>query len=93
MKTITYRPFPLGRTFATPGALERLHPEDILAALSRHTGCDWGDCGAQDWRENDNSVTEYLRLFSVYRDRHGAKFWIITEADRSATTILLPDEY
>ena len=65
----------------------------MLTALGRHTNSDWGDCCPEDWRENDFAVDKYLRLFSVYHDRSGTKFWIITEADRSATTILLPDEY
>jgi hypothetical protein len=64
-----------------------------MTALARHAGCDWGDCGAADWAENDFSVDKYLRLFSVYHDRNGTKFWIITEADRSATTVLLPEDY
>lgn len=90
---INRRAFPLGQTYCTPGALEALQPDDRLAALGRHAGCDWGDCGAEDWAENEFSLDKYLRLFSVYEDRHGTKFWIITEADRSTTTILLPSEY
>ena len=87
------RPFLLGRLLSTPGALERVHPEDCRAALLRHAGCDWGDCCAADWAENEFALDKYLRLFSVYRDRNGIKFWIITEADRQVTTILLPSEY
>lgn len=90
--TINRRPFALGNIYSTPGTLD-LHPEDTLIALSRHAACDWGDCCAEDWAENDLSVTEGYRLLSVYRDRSGTTFWIITEADRSVTTILLPDEY
>lgn len=99
MKTITpdakttHHTFPLGRVVATPSALAEIAAEDISAALSRHADCDWGDCGAEDWQENDFALDNDLRLFSVYRDRNDAKFWIITEADRSSTTILLPEDY
>ena len=92
MKTkrkIEYRPFLMGQIVFTPGALEKLHPDDIGRAIVRHAGCDWGDCEEDDWAENDFSLDKDLRLFSVYHDRNGIKFWIITEADRSVTTILL----
>ena len=85
--------FALGQTVGTPGALEALHPEDLSRSLQRHAQGDWGDCGEEDRQENELSLQEGFRLFSVYHDRKGTKFWIITEADRSSTTILLPDEY
>lgn len=85
--------FPLGCPVSTPGALETLHPEDIYRCLLRHAQGDWGDCGEEDRQENELALEQGFRLFSVYRDRNGTKFWIITEADRSATTILLPSEY
>lgn len=85
--------FPLGRTLITPGAQEALHPEDVMKSISRHVSGDWGDCGPEDWQENELSLHERLRLFSVYHDRNNTKFWVITEADRSATTVLLPSEY
>jgi len=85
--------FPLGQTVSTPGALETVHPEDMLGCLKRHAEGDWGDCCEEDREENEFALTRHLRLFSVYRDRNGTKFWIITEADRSVTTILLPSEY
>ena len=83
----------LGRTLITPGAQQLLHPEDVLRCLGRHKFADWGDCGTEDWQENNFALSRHLRIFSVYRDRNQIKFWIITEADRSATTILLPSEY
>jgi hypothetical protein len=92
-RTINHHPFALGNIYSTPGALETLHPEDKIISLSRHAACDWGDCCADDWTENDIALENGYRLLSVYRDRNGTKFWIITEADRSATTILLPSEY
>jgi hypothetical protein len=85
--------FPLGQTVITPNALERLHPEDVLAALQRHARGDWGELSADDKRENELSLKEGFRLLSAYCDRNGTKFWIITEADRSVTTLLLPEDY
>ena len=85
--------FALGRTVITPNALERLHPEDVLASMLRHAAGDWGDCEPDDREENELSLREGFRLMSVYCDRTGIKFWIITEADRSATTVLLPEDY
>ena len=61
--------------------------------IGRHLHGDWGDCGDEDWQENELSLREGFRLLSVYHDRNTVKFWIITEADRSATTILLPEDY
>jgi hypothetical protein len=92
METKT-RSFSLGQTVITPNALNTLRPEDVRSALARHVRCDWGDCSKDDAAENDFALDKYLRLFSVYHDRDGTKFWIITEADRSATTILLPEDY
>ena len=85
--------FTLGQTLITPQARDTLHPEDILGAIGRHASGDWGDVCDEDRQENEYSLSQYLRLFSVYHDRNGTKFWIITEADRSATTLLLPEEY
>jgi len=85
--------FKLGQTVITRNALGRLHPEDVLTSLKRHARCDWGDCDPEDAAENNLSLREGFRLLSVYRDRNGEKFWIITEADQSATTILLPEDY
>ncbi len=85
--------FQLGQIVATPGALERLTHHEILQALSRHAAGDWGEVDPDDWAENDLSLREGFRILSAYRSAAGVKFWIITEADRSATTVLLPDEY
>jgi hypothetical protein len=86
-------PFPLGQLVSTPGVLQRVHPEDAIQCLGRHCRCDWGDLCEDDRRENDRSLREGGRLFSAYADRNGVRFWIITECDRSATTLLLPEEY
>ncbi len=85
--------FLLGQVVATRGALEKLSQQDVLLALKRHMYGDWGEVGKQDAMENDLSVIHGFRILSAYTARNGVKFWIITEADRSATTILLPDEY
>jgi hypothetical protein len=85
--------FELGHTYITPQASETLVPADACAALRRHASADWGDVCEEDRRENDLSLKEGFRLLSAYHDTNGTKFWIITEADRSATTILLPEEY
>lgn len=85
--------FPLGRIVSTPGALESIDCLDMMNALDRHHRGDWGDCCDEDWETNDQALVEGSRLLSVYLSEKGDTFWIITEADRSATTILLPSEY
>lgn len=87
--------FPFGQTVATPGALAALAEagNSGLEYLARHASGDWGDVGAEDAKENELSLREGFRLLSSYKLPTGAKLWIITEADRSVTTLLLPDEY
>ena len=87
--------FPLGRVVATPGAIEALEQASIngFELLSRHHRGDWGDLSEDDKAENEFSVDKYLRIFSSYRISDDEKVWIITEADRSVTTLLLPSEY
>jgi hypothetical protein len=87
--------FPLGQTLATPGALEALQAagQDPADLLARHNAGDWGDLDAEDKQENELSLKQGFRLLSAYHLTTGVKVWIITEADRSATTILLPSEY
>jgi hypothetical protein len=91
----TQQRFPLGQTCATPGALEALSDagQDAAQFLRRHQSGDWGDMKDEDKRENEFSVDKGLRIFSAYRLKDETKIWIITEADRSATTVLLPSEY
>ena len=93
MKEKQHKNFSLGQVYATPGVLEEINPEDRLVALVRHSRGDWGVCGPDDWQANEDALVHDSRLFSVYFDRTGTKFWIITEADRSITTLLLPSEY
>ncbi len=88
--------FPLGQVVSTPGAIQALMEEGtgITNLLIRHVTGDWGDLCDSDKRENDFAVTRALRILSAYTlSRTSVKIWIITEADRSATTFLLPDEY
>jgi len=85
--------FPLGRTVATPGAIAVVPDDEMQASLSRHLNGDWGEVCESDRQENDRGLRENLRLFSVFRTKAGVKFYIITEHDRSVTTVLLPSEY
>jgi hypothetical protein len=85
--------FPTGIVVITPNALDQLTPADVQRGMQRHQAGDWGDLGEEDWKENDNALRTGLRLLSVYRSASGVTFWIITEADRSATALLLPDDY
>ena len=95
-RTTSVRRFALGQTFITPGAEDALQiaGQTALEFLRRHMSCDWGsELSEDDVRENELSLNEGFRLLSNYRTRTGHQLWIITEADRSATTILLPSEY
>jgi hypothetical protein len=87
------RRFPLGDLYVTAAADKTLDPQDITQALTRHAQGDWGDVCEADRQANELSLAESDRLFSVYHNRAGVKFWIITERDRNATTVLLPDDY
>jgi len=85
--------FPLGRVVSTPGALELLPQGKALAFLSRHVCGDWGDLCKEDQTANEVALRDGSRILSAYHDENRTKFWIITEADRSVTTFLLPEEY
>jgi hypothetical protein len=65
----------------------------MLVGIMRHARGDWGEICEEDRKENELSLVEGFRLMSVYTTASGDKFWIITEADRSATTVLMPDDY
>jgi hypothetical protein len=87
--------FPLGQIVATPGALDALSranqtPDEFL---SRHATGDWGELDANDVAENLYSLKHGFRVLSSYRTNAGDTLWLITEADRASTTILLPQEY
>ena len=87
--------FELGRTLITPGAQAALQlaGQTAIDFLRRHVTGDWGELSEDDIKENEFSLVQGFRLLSRYETTKGERFWIITEADRSATTILLPLEY
>ena len=87
--------FQPGRIVATTGALDALVDAGQSANefLTRHLTGDWGEVDEADGRENELSIKEGFRILSVYRTAKDEKLWVITEADRSATTLLLPGEY
>jgi hypothetical protein len=90
--------FHLGKVVATPGALAALeqHRQSPLSFLIRHVTGDWGNLDAEDCQANDAALVHGTRIVSSYRlgkPEDGQKLWLITEADRSATTFLLPEEY
>ena len=89
------KPFPLGQVVATPGALAALREtgENAGTFLSRHEKGDWGEICADDWKLNDEALRCGDRLVSSFSLKDGTKIWIITEADRLVTTVLLPEEY
>ncbi|MCL2047390.1 MAG: DUF6094 domain-containing protein [Defluviitaleaceae bacterium] len=84
---------PLGRVVITREASEALTDYDINSALQRHRTGDWGDVSESDWESNNNALKHGERILSSYSSLNGENFWIITESDRSYTTVLLPDEY
>ena len=87
--------FELGQVVATPGALaalERAH-QAAVEFLARHGSGDWGEVPEEDKKENEVSLLNGTRILSAYRTILGERLWILTEADRSITTILLPEEY
>lgn len=98
--------FDLGQIFTTPGAIDALAESygnrwriEARGLLNRHQCGDWGEIHPEDRGVNERSLQDGTRLLSVYRLRslvpgqEGTRVWIITEADRSATTLLLPEEY
>jgi len=85
--------FPLGNIYITRGASDALNHSDVLGVLGRHVQGDWGDVCEEDKQANDAAVQDGERILSAYVAGSGTRFWVITEAARSATTVLLPDEY
>jgi hypothetical protein len=89
------RRFEPGVVVATPGALEVLGNLEVSPSelVERHAAGDWGDVPSEDARENEYSLVHGLRLLSSYPLPGGERIWVITEADRSSTCLLLPGEY
>lgn len=85
--------FRLGLIYITPNALEKLSSEDISKAVRRHQSGDWGDVDEGDRNENELSLQKGFRLLSVYHSSHNHRFRLITEADRSMTTVSMPEDY
>jgi hypothetical protein len=85
--------FPLGEIVITRNAHQTIPAADVQRALACHASGDWGDLCDDDRKENELSLEQGFRLLSVYHAADGTKFWIITEADRSVTTVLLPEDY
>ncbi len=85
--------FPLGVVVATRRAVAALTQEEMADALLRHQTADWGTVCIADWKENDVAVESGCRILSSYQSGSNVTFWVITEADRSSTTVLLPEEY
>ncbi len=94
MSVIAINPrFNPGRLMITRNAKDVLPRVEIDAAINRHLSGDWGDVCQSDWQLNEDALKKGDRLMSVYHTQDGEKFWIITESDRSATTVLLPSDY
>lgn len=87
--------FELGTVVATPGALDALRAANQLPYefLQRHMRGEWGDIDPEDWQANERALQIGQRLFSAYSTHKGTRLWLITEWDRSVTTLLLPSEY
>jgi hypothetical protein len=87
--------FSHGQVVATPGALEALEKTSQSPAefINRHVSGDWGDLCDEDKQTNEESLSDDGRIFSAYHLNDGTRIWVITEADRSSTCVLLPSEY
>jgi len=85
---------PLGKLVATPSALEALKEasQSYVEFVERHRRGDWGEVDGDDWERNDQSLKDGTRILSSFRTKNDVRIWIITEADRSSTCILLPGE-
>ena len=85
--------FDLGSTFATINAVAAFASEVLVECLRRHASCDWGDLGEEETSANERALLTGGRLSSRYSLPDAGKLWVITEHDRSATTLLLPQDY
>ena len=87
--------FRIGKLVATPGVIEALADsrQSPMEFVARHLRGDWGDCCQEDRQANEDALLNGERLLSVYQTAKGVKIWLITEADRSSTCLLLPEEY
>ena len=83
----------VGKLRITPEAWNQVDEDAIFISFTRHLTGDWGNLDEHDWKANDDAIQYGGRVLSSYKDKNETRFWIITEADRSSTTILLPEEY
>ena len=86
------RLFATGLIVSTPAVVSEVSLDSIVAMLTRHQTGDWGEVDMDDWARNDEALVRGGRLLSAYT-YEATKVWVITEADRSVTTFLLPEEY
>ena len=93
MKTTSKTLFALGALVCTPSVLNDFTPEEQQTCLARHSAGDWGDLDAEDKKANDYALKTGGRILSSYKFAGNRKLWIISEHDRSATTLLKPEEY
>ena len=85
--------FSMGQMVETANAIHTLDAKSVEHALTLYVNCNWGDTNEADAKMNDEAVTSGNQILAVYKDSKGTPFWIITEWDRSVTTILLPEDY
>ena len=85
------RTFSLGKPSMTQGVMNGVPALDAWLAVMRHADCDWGEVCEEDWELNDSALKDDGRLLSIYESSNANRFWIITEWDRSVTTVLLPE--
>jgi hypothetical protein len=93
MKVFGSKNFDLGQVVITTNAIRILDGFSIDLALERHASRDWGEMSEEDWRRNNWALKNGERLLSAHTDVNGTKFWIITEAGRVCTTVMLPEDY
>ena len=93
MFSVTQPRFELGRCVITPAAQDSIPEPEVHAAIARHVSGDWGEACAEDRAQNEWALENDARVISNFRTSGGQAFWIITEADRSSTTVLLPEDY
>ena len=91
--TVPIAKFKLGRISVTPNALTSISQEEILVSIQRHQAGDWGEVTPESRMANDHALKVGTRIRSVYHSVRGIPFWILTEADRSKSTVLLPQDY
>jgi hypothetical protein len=85
--------FPLGEMIITPGVASKLGMVDVKLAIAKHASGDWGELEAEDRRLNNERLANGGTLFSIFKTAAGVKFYVMTEAERDRTTVLLPEEY